>query len=92
VFANMRQDLRNQGGRVAVNLRRVDEPCEPAIVADVDIGAGATVLDPIKVGDNIVIGANPLVVSAMRPMIACSWGSCGEQAETSMSPRWTRQP
>ena len=75
MFANMRQDLRNQGGRVAVNLRRVDEPCEPAIVADVDIGAGATVLDPIKVGDNIVIGANPLVVvRALLPALLAGAG------------------
>jgi serine O-acetyltransferase len=29
---------------------------------NVDIGAGAKILGPIKVGDNVVIGANAVVI------------------------------
>jgi serine O-acetyltransferase len=43
-------------------LRRVDEPAAPVIGNNVDIGAGAKVLGPIKVGDNVVIGANAVVI------------------------------
>ena len=47
---------------VVVGLRRVDQPCAPVIGNNVDIGAGAKVLGPIKIGDDVVIGANAVVI------------------------------
>jgi serine O-acetyltransferase len=47
---------------VVVGLSRVGEPCAPVIGNNVDIGAGAKVLGPITIGDNVLIGANAVVV------------------------------
>lgn len=47
---------------VVVGLRRIDEPCAPMVGNNVDIGAGAKLLGPIRVGDNVAIGANAVVV------------------------------
>jgi serine O-acetyltransferase len=47
---------------VVVGLQRVDEPCAPVIGNNVDIGSGAKVLGPIKIGDNVIIGANAVVI------------------------------
>jgi len=47
---------------VVVGLKRVDEPCAPVIGDNVDIGAGAKLLGRIKVGNNVLIGANAVVV------------------------------
>lgn len=47
---------------VVVGLSRTDEPCAPVIGNHVDIGAGAKLLGPIRIGNNVVIGANAVVV------------------------------
>ena len=60
-YAKFGDDCRIRNG-VVVGLRRVDEPSAPVIGNNVDIGAGAKVLGPIKVGDNVVIGANAVVI------------------------------
>ena len=47
---------------VVVGLARVEEPCAPSIGDNVDIGVGAKLLGPIRVGNNVRIGANAVVV------------------------------
>jgi serine O-acetyltransferase len=47
---------------VVVGLSRVDEPSAPTIGNNVDIGAGAKLLGPIRIGDNVLIGANAVVL------------------------------
>lgn len=47
---------------VVVGLRHVDDPCAPVIGNNVDIGAGAKLLGPITIGDNVLIGANAVVL------------------------------
>lgn len=47
---------------VVIGLSRVDDPCAPVIGNNVDIGAGAKLLGAITIGDNVVIGANAVVV------------------------------
>lgn len=48
---------------VCVGLRYVDEPCAPVIGNNVDIGSGAQLLGPITIGDNVMIGANAVVIT-----------------------------
>jgi serine O-acetyltransferase len=60
-YARFGDNCRIRNG-VVVGLRRVDEPCAPIIGNNVDIGAGAKLLGPIKVGDNSIIGANAVVL------------------------------
>jgi serine O-acetyltransferase len=47
---------------VTVGLRRVDDPVAPQIGKNVDIGTGAKVLGGITIGDDVVIGANAVVL------------------------------
>jgi serine O-acetyltransferase len=47
---------------VTIGLRRIEERVAPIIGNNVDIGAGAKLLGPIKIGDNVVIGANAVVL------------------------------
>jgi serine O-acetyltransferase len=47
---------------VVVGLRSPDRPGVPVIGNNVDIGAGAKLLGPIFIGDNVVIGANAVVI------------------------------
>ncbi len=47
---------------VVVGLARTDDPCGPVIGDNVDIGAGAKVLGRIRIGNNVVIGANAVVI------------------------------
>ena len=47
---------------VTVGLRRVDDPVAPQIGNNVDIGTGAKVLGGITIGDDVVIGANAVVL------------------------------
>jgi serine O-acetyltransferase len=47
---------------VVVGLRRLEEKRAPAIGNNVDIGSGAKLLGPITVGDNVLIGANAVVL------------------------------
>lgn len=46
-----------------VGLARVEDPCAPWIGDDVDIGTGAKLLGRIRIGNNVRIGANAVVVS-----------------------------
>ena len=47
---------------VVVGLRRIDEKYAPDIGNDVDIGSGAKLLGPIRIGNNVLIGANAVVI------------------------------
>lgn len=47
---------------VVIGLRRIDEKYAPIIGNNVDIGAGAKLLGPIRIGDNVIIGANAVVL------------------------------
>ena len=58
VFGN---DCRIRNG-VVVGLSRVDDPCAPVIGNNVDIGCGAKLLGRITIGDNVLIGANAVVL------------------------------
>src|SRR5439155_14319108 len=60
-YARFGDNCRIRNG-VVVGLRRVEEPVAPVIGNNVDIGAGAKVLGPIRIGDNCVIGANAVVL------------------------------
>jgi serine O-acetyltransferase len=48
---------------VTVGLRHTTERGSPVIGNRVDIGAGAKLLGPIHVGDDVAIGANAVVIS-----------------------------
>jgi serine O-acetyltransferase len=60
-FAKLGDDCRIRSG-VVIGLSRVDDPCAPVIGNNVDIGAGAKLLGRITIGDNVIIGANAVVV------------------------------
>jgi len=60
-YAKFGNDCRIRNG-VVVGLRRVGEASAPIIGNNVDIGSGAKLLGPIRVGDNVVIGANAVVL------------------------------
>ena len=47
---------------VVVGLARRDDPCAPVIGNNVDIGTGAKVLGRVRIGDNVRIGANAVVI------------------------------
>jgi len=47
---------------VTVGLKNLDEIIAPIIGNKVNIGAGAKLLGPISVGDNVDIGANAVVI------------------------------
>lgn len=48
---------------VVVGLARVNSPCAPIIGNNVDIGSGAKLLGAIKIGNDVLIGANAVVIS-----------------------------
>jgi serine O-acetyltransferase len=60
-YASFGDHCRIRNG-VVVGLRRVDEPYAPQIGNYVDIGAGAKLLGNIRIGNNVVIGANAVVL------------------------------
>ena len=60
-YARFGDDCRIRTG-VVVGLKSVDDPCAPYIGDNVDIGAGAKLLGRIRVGNNVVIGANAVVL------------------------------
>ena len=60
-YAKFGDDCRLRNG-VVVGLRRVDERCAPVIGNNVDIGTGAKLLGGIRIGDNVAIGANAVVL------------------------------
>lgn len=61
-YASFGDNCRLRNG-VVVGLKNVGEPCAPTIGNNVDIGAGAKLLGPIRIGDNVLIGANTVVIS-----------------------------
>jgi serine O-acetyltransferase len=61
-YARFGDNCRLRDG-VVVGLRRVEEKFAPIIGNNVDIGSGAKLLGPIKIGDNVLIGANAVVLS-----------------------------
>lgn len=61
-FARFGDHCRIRNG-VVVGLSRVEQPCAPSFGDHVDIGAGAKVLGPIRIGDNVLIGANAVVLT-----------------------------
>ena len=60
-YASFGDNCRIRDG-VVVGLRRVEEKRAPTIGNNVDIGAGAKLLGPIRIGDNVLIGANAVVL------------------------------
>ena len=52
---------------VTVDLRRTGERGAPIIGNRVDIGAGAKILGPIRIGDDVTIGANAVVIRDVPP-------------------------
>jgi len=60
-YAKFGRDCRIRNG-VVVGLSRTDQPCAPVIGDRVDIGAGAKVLGDIKIGNDVLIGANAVVI------------------------------
>lgn len=61
-YARFGDNCRIRNG-VTVGLRRVEEPAAPRLGNNVDVGAGAKLLGPITIGDNVVIGANAVVIT-----------------------------
>ena len=59
-YAKFGDNCRIRNG-VVVGLARVDDPCAPVIGDDVDIGTGAILLGRIRIGNNVLIGANAVV-------------------------------
>ena len=52
---------------VTIGLRRTEFRGSPVIGDRVDIGAGAKILGPIRIGDDSVIGANAVVLTDVPP-------------------------
>jgi serine O-acetyltransferase len=60
-YAKFGDDCRIRNG-VVVGLRHVNDKSAPVVGNNVEIGAGAKLLGPIRIGDNVVIGANAVVL------------------------------
>jgi len=60
-YAKFGANCRIRNG-VVVGLKNVEEPIAPVIGDNVDIGSGAKVLGPIRIGNNVRIGANAVVL------------------------------
>jgi serine O-acetyltransferase len=60
-FAKFGDNCRIRDG-VVVGINRVGETRAPSIGNNVDIGSGAKLLGPIHIGDNVLIGANAVVL------------------------------
>jgi serine O-acetyltransferase len=60
-YAKFGDNCRIRNG-VVVGLQRIDDPRAPVFGDNVDIGAGAKVLGAISIGNNVVIGANAVVL------------------------------
>ena len=52
---------------VTVGLKRTHQRGAPVIGNRVDIGAGAKILGPIRIGDDVTIGANAVVLRDVPP-------------------------
>lgn len=60
-YAKFGDNCRIRSG-VVVGLGRVEDPCAPVIGNNVDIGSGAKLLGRITIGDDVLIGANAVVL------------------------------
>jgi len=60
-YAKFGDNCRIRNG-VVVGIRRVEDTIAPVIGNNVDIGSGAKLLGPIRIGDNVLIGANAVVL------------------------------
>jgi len=60
-YAKFGDNCRIRDG-VVVGMRRLEEKCAPTVGNNVDIGSGAKLLGAIKIGDNVLIGANAVVL------------------------------
>ncbi len=60
-YASFGDDCRIRTG-VVVGLARIDDPVAPQIGNNVDIGAGAKLLGRIRIGNDVLIGANAVVL------------------------------
>lgn len=60
-YAKIGNNCRIRDG-VVIGLRRVEEKCAPIIGDNVDIGSGAKLLGGIRIGNNVHIGANAVVL------------------------------
>ena len=60
-YAKFGDNCRIRNG-VVVGLRHVEDKRAPVIGDNVDIGAGAKLLGPIRIGNNVLIGANAVVM------------------------------
>jgi len=63
-YAEFGNNCRIRNG-VVVGLKNPENPCAPKIGNDVDIGAGAKLLGPIVIGNNVSIGANAVVTCSI---------------------------
>jgi len=52
---------------VTIGLKRTGERGAPVIGNRVDIGAGAKILGAVRIGDDVVIGANAVVITDVPP-------------------------
>jgi serine O-acetyltransferase len=52
---------------VTIGLKHRDDPGSPIIGNRVDIGAGAKLLGKIRIGDDVLIGANAVVITDVPP-------------------------
>jgi serine O-acetyltransferase len=60
-YAKFGDNCRIRNG-VVVGLRRIEEKRAPIIGNCVDVGSGAKLLGPITIGNNVLIGANAVVL------------------------------
>jgi serine O-acetyltransferase len=60
-FASFGDHCRIRNG-VVIGLSRIDEPGAPQLGHHVDVGAGAKLLGRIRIGNNVLIGANAVVL------------------------------
>ena len=58
---------------VTIGLKRTGETGAPIIGNRVDIGAGAKLLGAIRIGDDVVIGANAVVLTRYPRQFAGCW-------------------
>lgn len=61
-YAKFGDNCRIRNG-VVVGLQRVEDPGAPVVGNNVDIGTGAKLLGHIRIGDNVLIGANAVVIT-----------------------------
>ncbi len=60
-FAKLGNNCRIRDG-VVIGLRRIDDKRAPVLGDNVDVGSGAKLLGAIRIGNNVLIGANAVVL------------------------------